>query len=197
MNRVSYCSLKFTSNILYIFLCSCLPHKEFRFVFPALPLAMHYCGVFFQHLCSRPHIKKFKIKSVSRSETEPMKEDKDSSISESEKSQKMTSETENESQLKDCQTDTSDKYKEIKHLDETNRDESDKKTTTETKHSRTLDVSDCQKVLSCDKEQLIADEKNEVVQSLSPSVSMWIVALLFFSIYKELIFKRATPLNKS
>ncbi|XP_013071492.2 GPI mannosyltransferase 3-like [Biomphalaria glabrata] len=39
---------------------SFLPHKEFRFVLPALPLAMHYCGVYFQMLCAPPSLKKIK-----------------------------------------------------------------------------------------------------------------------------------------
>ncbi|KAH9515358.1 hypothetical protein Btru_014243 [Bulinus truncatus] len=39
---------------------SFLPHKEFRFVMPALPLAMHFCGVYFQMLCSQPSMKQMR-----------------------------------------------------------------------------------------------------------------------------------------
>ncbi|CAL1542889.1 unnamed protein product [Lymnaea stagnalis] len=38
---------------------SFLPHKEFRFILLALPMAMHYCGVYFQTLCTQPPLKKF------------------------------------------------------------------------------------------------------------------------------------------
>ncbi|GFN97262.1 mannosyltransferase [Plakobranchus ocellatus] len=39
---------------------SFLPHKEFRFILPTVPLAMHFCGLYFQELCSRPSIKEVK-----------------------------------------------------------------------------------------------------------------------------------------
>ncbi|XP_012947012.1 GPI mannosyltransferase 3 [Aplysia californica] len=48
---------------------SFLPHKEFRFILPAVPLAMHYCGVYFQHLCSKPPLRKFKTPKSMESET--------------------------------------------------------------------------------------------------------------------------------
>ena len=34
-----------------LFLCSLLEHKEFRFIFPVLPLAMHVCGRYLHSVC--------------------------------------------------------------------------------------------------------------------------------------------------
>ncbi|RUS70394.1 hypothetical protein EGW08_021838 [Elysia chlorotica] len=41
---------------------SFLPHKEFRFIFPSVPLAMHYCGLYFQQLCAQPSLRDIKAK---------------------------------------------------------------------------------------------------------------------------------------
>ncbi|CAG5121205.1 unnamed protein product [Candidula unifasciata] len=39
---------------------SFLAHKEFRFLMPIIPLACHYCGVYFQTLCCKPPVRKFR-----------------------------------------------------------------------------------------------------------------------------------------
>ncbi|KAK0055400.1 GPI mannosyltransferase 3 [Biomphalaria pfeifferi] len=61
LNFLLFNVIKGGANIYGVHPWHCfLPHKEFRFVLPALPLAMHYCGVYFQMLCAPPSLKKIK-----------------------------------------------------------------------------------------------------------------------------------------
>ena len=46
--HILLCELN-TSTCIYAF--SLLAHKEFRFLFPVLPMAMHVCGVFLHNVC--------------------------------------------------------------------------------------------------------------------------------------------------
>lgn len=44
------------------FFFSFLGHKEFRFLYSLVPMAMHYCGVYCQSLCTLPRIHRKKLK---------------------------------------------------------------------------------------------------------------------------------------
>ncbi|XP_064606648.1 GPI mannosyltransferase 3-like [Liolophura sinensis] len=45
-----------------IFIYSFLGHKEFRFLYSLVPMAMYYCGVYCQSLCTLPRIHRKKLK---------------------------------------------------------------------------------------------------------------------------------------
>ncbi|XP_076115625.1 GPI alpha-1,2-mannosyltransferase 3-like [Mytilus galloprovincialis] len=64
-----------------IFFYSFLSHKEFRFLLPALPMSMHYCGVYFNSLCRKPRIKKKKLKKRSESKQTKTTSSSDSLVS--------------------------------------------------------------------------------------------------------------------
>ena len=142
------------------FLSSCLPHKEFRFILPALTISMHYCGIFFQNLCTKPSPKSFKVPK-SRKQT------KSYSLSEEKEELETTDKIEGQiSEVKKIEV-------EEKNNDSEQGANDDKKALrTDDVCDTTLPSSESDTLMSVDKQKLLDEEKKDDVKEYPPVVSL-------------------------